>query len=700
MCSLVKRTLLSALFSTLPLSFSSAAESSISSFLSFDPVSDSSGAQKESRLVFAHYFPAYSQMMNNMSPGEDYYDLHYLNPYGENSKFLNKGGLLRERPIARVPYNVSGTEWGTADAEFEVRQAAAIGLDGFTVNILSNTGGTWTRAMRIVEAAEKLGNFKIVIMPDMNAQFHPNKEPEAFIPTIRELSKSPAAFRLKDGRLVVAPYLAENFSPTWWKQTLDQLKAEGINVALMPLYQGWVSDLQQFKQQEPEAFQEYVIGVSDWGLRTPSGALNLLDDAGQAHDEGVWWMAPVAPQDARPKRSNFTEAGNSEAYRTLWESAINGGADWVQVITWNDYSESTQITPSTQTGYAFYDLTAYYIDWFKNQQQPEIKRDAMYAFYREHSTDTPLSGYVQSDSVNVVNGEAPRNEIELLAFLTTPATLAIEIDGTTYEQYADAGMTSFKIPLQEGRPVFRILRDNKVIQEMVGKTSINIHDAEDVLDLTYWGMSSLRHAEVQNQQYLSWPRKTNSAGRSSVELANSQSPFPRKSNALPDQLTFIAGQGENGFTYEFLPVSVDSATVISFDINLESRCIGRSTLVAKLTDGDKNSGIEIELCNNDKSSSELQNRTVNGDQAIPNSHMNSDQWYNIRIIVNPANSYTEKYEISVTKEDGTSVGYSNVVAKAKVQEISSLQFELESNARFNVPVKVDNFTVTSANQSL
>ena len=55
--------------------------------------------------------------------------------------------------------------------------------------------------------------------------------------------------------------------------------------------------------------------------------------------------------------------------------AIDGGADWVQLITWNDYGEHTEIAPSTGTQHAFYDLTAYYTAWFKTGAAPRIVRD-------------------------------------------------------------------------------------------------------------------------------------------------------------------------------------------------------------------------------------------------------------------------------------------------------------------------------------
>lgn len=37
------------------------------------------------------------------------------------------------------------------------------------------------------------------------------------------------------------------------------------------------------------------------------------------------------------------ENSNSELFREMWKIAINGKADWGQIITWNDYSEASDI---------------------------------------------------------------------------------------------------------------------------------------------------------------------------------------------------------------------------------------------------------------------------------------------------------------------------------------------------------------------
>ena len=58
------------------------------------------------------------------------------------------------------------------------------------------------------------------------------------------------------------------------------------------------------------------------------------------------WMQPVAVQDERPSAGVFDEAGNTQNLRDTWSVAINGDAEWVQLVTWNGYDETTQFAPS------------------------------------------------------------------------------------------------------------------------------------------------------------------------------------------------------------------------------------------------------------------------------------------------------------------------------------------------------------------
>ncbi|MGZ3422977.1 MAG: glycoside hydrolase family 71 protein [Polyangiales bacterium] len=405
------------------------------------------------RKVFAHYFSAFPLSLDDKPAASDYYAVNYLRPEGEGGKFAYCGGFLKERPL---PVEPGGAGYQERNYDLEVKRAVALGLDGFTYDILSNTGTHWDRLKMILDSAKRVDpGFRIVLMPDMTSTFKgaDADAQTAFVAAMKEVASHPSTYHLDDGRLVISPFATDARTAAWWAASLAELKSAGIEVALVPLYVApWEAATKALAATVP------LYGTSTWGPRTVSGAMGLSGAAKKAHDLGLVWMAPVAPQDSRPKDLIFTEASNSRAFRALWDAAIGGGADWVQMITWNDYSEDSEISASSQIHGAFYDLTAYYTTWFKTGAQPVIARDTLYWFHRTQSMSAKPDLTKQKNAYVAVNGAAAVDEIEVVGFLTGPGTLEITVAGHTQTKDVGAGIQSFVVPLEEGTPSFRLTR--------------------------------------------------------------------------------------------------------------------------------------------------------------------------------------------------------------------------------------------------
>ena len=321
--------------------------------------------RKSSRKVFAHYFSPFPISIDNREPDKDYYSRNYMSINGEKGKHKKYGGYLRQRPLPRNP--IQDPNWRKLDLMWEIKQAIHIGLDGFSYDILNFQGLQWEILIDMLDAAKNVDpGFKIMLMPDMNGWF--KQYPEALVPAIMKVSHHPSVFRDNQGRVVIAPFNAHNRPPSWWRSVIDQLQRKGIDIMFLPLFQGW--------WKYAEDYADISHGFSDWGGGTVQNVLNANRSTSpqKSHSWGKIWMAPIRPQDFRPKHFVAFEASNSTLFHMMWKNAIEGDADWAQIITWNDYSEATEIAPSTETNYAFYDLAAYYISWFKAGVSPQIKR--------------------------------------------------------------------------------------------------------------------------------------------------------------------------------------------------------------------------------------------------------------------------------------------------------------------------------------
>lgn len=447
---------------------------------------DSSALFGSPKKVFAHYFYPFPLSIDNKPSTSDYYNVNYLNKNGESSKWLAKGGFLRQRPLG-VPVG-SPANWQLQNVEREVRMAIARGITGFTIDVMSanEAKNSNSHLHLLLSAAQAVDpRFKIVVMPDIAAL---KSDADAVTQIIAAVASSPAAYRLADGRLVVTAFNANANPPQWWASILAQLKSQGIDVAFVPTFLGWGS--------QAGGFASISAGFADWGTATESGSEHMQADPAVAHGNyGKIYMMPVDPQQYRPKDSIYWEAGNSGTFRKAWTSAIDGGADWVQLVTWSDFSESSQVEPYTDStlrrdiGTGFYDLNAYYAAWFLLRKQPPITHDVLYYFYRREPTDAASPS---QSAANRVRNSTPEDDIELLAFLTAPGSVEISIAGKSFTQSAPAGISSFKVPTAPGFPVFSLSRGgSQVISfqapvEIFGRAGL----PSGVIDMTYWSGSA------------------------------------------------------------------------------------------------------------------------------------------------------------------------------------------------------------------
>ncbi|MFI5617304.1 endo-1,3-alpha-glucanase family glycosylhydrolase [Streptomyces sp. NPDC051567] len=431
------------------------------------------------KLVFAHYFTPYPLSLDNEDPGNDYYSRNYLQPEGESGKHARYGGLLRDRPLPVPP---KGADWERANLQQEVRTARAAGIDGFTLDMLSLSGKNWERSNLLMEAARSADpTFKIMLMPDMTSL--KTDDPGVLADAVAALGKQPAAHRLPDGRLVVSPFKAEEQDAAWWSRFIDALKSRhGIRTAFVPLFLDFAA--------HHASFASLSHGFSEWGNRSYTNQESTTRDVQRAHGMGKIWMQPVSVQDTRPNQGIYDEAGNTATLRATWNRAIEDDADWVQLTTWNDYSEGTQFAPSLHNGHAYLDLTSYYLTKFKTGSWPKIVRDTLYLTARTQFADADPTGG-QSLVMSLRKGSAaPRDTVEVLSFLTRSATVrtAVGTDKDTHE--APAGVHSALLPLRTGTSSAEVVRDGKAVTAV--RLPSTVARTVEVQDLQYHAATSGR----------------------------------------------------------------------------------------------------------------------------------------------------------------------------------------------------------------
>jgi hypothetical protein len=284
-----------------------------------------------SKKVFAHYFSPFPVSIDNAAPANDYYNSQYLSASGESGKWQKQGGFLRQRPLGVTPS--TSANWQQLNMESEVRAAIARGITGFTFDSMSAADATDSGSAlhHMLAAAQAVDSrFKIVVMPDITVL---GNDTSSIVKIIASAAASPAAYRLSDGRLVVSAFDAALNPAGWWQSALGNLNSQGIQVAFVPTFLAWPAS--------PNAFAPFSYGYGEWGSATIADAKAIQNQTGTINKTyGKVSMMPVDSQQFRPKDFVYWEAGNSDAFRDAWTSSIQGDADWVQLVTWNDFSES------------------------------------------------------------------------------------------------------------------------------------------------------------------------------------------------------------------------------------------------------------------------------------------------------------------------------------------------------------------------
>ena len=458
---------------------------------------DLSVLRASKKKVFAWYFPPYPLSISNEADSQNWYE-RWLSPDGGNGEYRSTGGFLRDRPLS-MPQRAE-SNWRQLNFEVEIRQAIAMGLDGFILEMSyqqHHPDDRWNRVLDMLNAAQAVDpEFKIMLAPGFPKSA--SALPDELAATILAVANHPSVFHLSDGRLPMATFYPERPASDggkpiqWWQLLFEQLRGQGVDVAWYPVF---LSPSTMNALPDLDEWYRTMAGYSRWDGRWASQATSNVNEAVNAKNHAVQWMARAAFQDTRVRKPTYLElrhweSSNSATLRAFFEQAIASDADWLNVLTWNDYSE-TETAPSRDRGYAVADLIAYYTTWFKTGAPPPIYRDALYYFHRKQRSDAPYDTTKQTAGpMKIAAGPAAENNVELLAFLVQPGDLVIRQGTDVRTQAANAGVTSFKVPLVPGTtPQFEIRRNGALVQSLTSSTPVAA--SVDYQDMTYYAGGSI-----------------------------------------------------------------------------------------------------------------------------------------------------------------------------------------------------------------
>ncbi len=383
-----------------------------------------------------------------------------------------------------------------AQFEREIVEAQKRGIDGFALNC----GGwrasepryrEWTLLM--YEAARQLGTgFKLFISADGGAQ----SEIEDMVGTFRN---HPNQLKL-DGKPVLSTFGGEGAKNEEGGPLTA--RAHRLGAMFVPYYypRPDITELpnranaEQILRSFPDIDGWFYFGAAGTGdqiSRALSATMPVIRRAGKLA------MASATPY-YRANGGNFRcfETRGFEGMASEWEAAIASGAQWMELVTWNDWGESTYIAPfgppdainiwnshwgpKLLSHVAYLDASRYYIDWFKRGRRPKIARDRGFYFYRLHPKGIEVSVDPGAPTKGVgrpAGADGLLDDVFVTLFLTAPAELTIE-SGTQRQVFpVSAGVQHFAMPFSPGKQHFVLRRAGRIVLDKTGEHEISVADA-------------------------------------------------------------------------------------------------------------------------------------------------------------------------------------------------------------------------------
>jgi glucan endo-1,3-alpha-glucosidase len=361
----------------------------------------------------------------------------------------------------------------------EIKEAQAAGIDGFALNC-----GAWNkephyirRSKALYEAARKLGTgFLLFFSAD-----GPPSEGEV-VEMVKSYARHPNQFRVGE-RVVLSTFTGAKAA--WREKVFAPLKEAGIELFFVPFfYPDPVSELPNDAAvaKHVQRWAETTDGLFFFGAAGLPKDLAACNASYARHLKaaGKLCMASYTPHywGMRQPDRRYYESQGGEGTALQWEAILQAQPDWVEIVTWNDWIESsyvspiedpaktaTYLTPGFQKCHAGYlELSKYFIEWYKTGQQPPIRQETLFYFYRTHPKDLLVAGE------KPVTGR--HGEVEDVLYLTTllkePAQLLVKSGEREVRLEAAAGLRHRRVPFAVGAQHFEVLRNGQRIIQADG----------------------------------------------------------------------------------------------------------------------------------------------------------------------------------------------------------------------------------------
>ncbi|WVQ97182.1 hypothetical protein IAU59_004292 [Kwoniella sp. CBS 9459] len=392
--------------------------------------------------------------------------------------------------------------YGQADWSKDISAASDSGIDGFALNIGQES---WqiARSHDAYSAAGSSG-FKLFLSLDMTSlSCSSSSDGDNLVSIVKQFASLPAQAQ-HEGKVLVSTFAGSDCSfggNTWQTAFFDKLTHAGVNIFFVPSI---------FSDPSTFASNTWMDGELNWNSGWPMGGSDLDTSSDEKYIAALGdkeYMAAVSPFffthfPVSGWNKNWIYRSDNWLYATRWESliAMRDKVKSVEILTWNDYGESSYIGPIAGAlpsgsevwthGYehtALKSLTKYYSTAFKTGSYPTITDDEIVMWARPHPHDATAS----SDSTGRPAGWSYTEDYLYAVVLSTEGAEVTLTSGSNTQTFTvSAGLSKLKIPLSAGSISGSITRSGSTVASYDAGSSFTYTTTPTTYNYNYFVGSS------------------------------------------------------------------------------------------------------------------------------------------------------------------------------------------------------------------
>ncbi|KZP22436.1 glycoside hydrolase family 71 protein [Athelia psychrophila] len=367
-----------------------------------------------------------------------------------------------------------------ADWTADMQLAQAIGIDGFALDIGKDPYNA-AQLGYAYAAAEALG-FKVFLSFDFT--YWNSSDTSTIASYISTYGPLPAQFTY-NGDVFVSTFSGDGFD---WAAVAAESKAlyacpnyqassfsTSSGVSCFLSWNAWSSS-----DNKPVDASMTTAGDVDY--------INTLGSDAYMMPISPWFFTHYGPGSYNKNWIFYADY----QWTSRWEAALSLAPQFLEILTWNDFSESHYIGPlhpnkpsvyagNTSTGAvewvtgmphdAWRDVAAVYIAAYKaGASAPTVKTEELVYYYRPNPKDATCSDSVAQPTGYDYDGDS----IFVIAMTTSAGTVVINSGGVSTYIDVPAGITNVSAPMTVGVQSFSLTRDSGATVVMSGTSDLQV----------------------------------------------------------------------------------------------------------------------------------------------------------------------------------------------------------------------------------